>query len=113
MLGETAFFQQGHPACFITDNSDAERNALKTVWPESQRFLCIFHILQQVWRWLCDGSHGIKKEDRRVLMTVAKNLVYADSDETFQDEWNCFCQTPEAQKYNQYMRYSYLCIVDM
>ncbi|XP_050703227.1 uncharacterized protein LOC126988878 [Eriocheir sinensis] len=105
VLGETAFFQQGHPACFITDNSDAERNALKTVWPESQRFLCIFHILQQVWRWLCDGSHGIKKEDRRVLMTVAKNLVYADSDETFQDEWNCFCQTPEAQKYNQYMRY--------
>lgn len=105
MLGESAFFQQDHPSCFITDNSEAERNALRTVWPHSQRFLCVFHILQQVWRWLCDGSHTIRKDDRPTLMDIAKKLVYAASEATFQEDWYAFSQTPEAQKYDNFMRY--------
>lgn len=52
VLGERAFFRQGHPKVFITDNSDPMRKALKTVWPDSEQFLCVFHILQQVWRWV-------------------------------------------------------------
>lgn len=104
MLGESAFFQQGHPSCFITDNSEAERNALRTVWTHSQRFLCVFHILQ-AWRWLCDGSHAVRKEDPPTLMDIAKILVFAGSEASFQDDWHAFGQTPEAQKYDNFMRY--------
>ena len=104
VLGDSAFYKQGHPICFITDNSDAEQNALRMVWPNSERFLCVFHILQQVWRWLCDGSHGVKKEHRQILMHLVKSLVYAESEQKFNGDWHTFIQTPEAQIYDNFMR---------
>ncbi|KAK3889703.1 hypothetical protein Pcinc_006269 [Petrolisthes cinctipes] len=48
VLGEGAFHSQGYPNYFITDNSDPGRKAIRIVWPESQMFLCVFHIVQQV-----------------------------------------------------------------
>lgn len=48
VLGERAFYSQGHPKVFIMDSSDRMRKALRTVWPEAEQFLCVFHILQQV-----------------------------------------------------------------
>ncbi|KAK4300177.1 hypothetical protein Pmani_027605 [Petrolisthes manimaculis] len=105
VLGEIGFFHKEHPDCFITDNNEAQQNGLGMVWPQSQQFLCIFHILRQVWRWLCDGSHGINKKDRPVLMKIAKQLVYASSESDFDYDWKSFCQTPEAKKYELYIRY--------
>ncbi|KAK3884943.1 hypothetical protein Pcinc_010786 [Petrolisthes cinctipes] len=87
VLGESGFFGKGSPDCFITDNSDPERKALKEVWPESELYLCIFHILQQVWRWLCDANHGVKKEERQQLIQVMKQLVYAKSSVDFENYW--------------------------
>ncbi len=51
VLGERVFYSQGHPKAFITDNSDPMRKSLRTIYPESKQFLCVFHILQQVWRY--------------------------------------------------------------
>ena len=68
----------------MTDNCDAERSALRAVWPASAQYLCIFHILQQVWRWLLDTRHGVPKEDRQGLMAATKQLVYAPSPEAFE-----------------------------
>ncbi|KAF0771860.1 SWIM-type domain-containing protein [Aphis craccivora] len=48
-----AFDGKGFPTIFLTDNSDAEI-ALNAVWPNSKSLLCIFHILQDLWRWLWD-----------------------------------------------------------
>ncbi|KAG0718594.1 hypothetical protein GWK47_052130 [Chionoecetes opilio] len=104
MVGQRAFFGQGHPSCFITDDSEAQRNAIKTVWPRSERFLSVFHVLRQTWRWLCDGAHGVKKEHRPTLMTAAKQMVCAESEANFQESWNAFSQSPEAQHYDQYTR---------
>ncbi|CAI6351848.1 unnamed protein product [Macrosiphum euphorbiae] len=36
---KNAFGGQGFPSLFLTDNSDAEINALKTVWPQSRSLL--------------------------------------------------------------------------
>ncbi|XP_066958964.1 uncharacterized protein [Macrobrachium rosenbergii] len=105
MLGDSAFYQQGHPLCFITDNSDAERNALRKVWPNSERYLCIFHILQQVWRWLCDSSHGVKKDHRQLLMQVVKNLLYAKTEQKFNEDWHAVLQTQEAKNYENFVRF--------
>lgn len=102
VLGENGFFKKGYPENFVTDNSDAERNALRTVWPNSQLFLCIFHLLQQSWRWLCDTKHGIKKEDRQLLMKSAQQLVYSPSETEFQEKWTDFLQSSEARQYEQY-----------
>ncbi len=39
------FNGEGYPAIFMTDDSDAEINALSEVWPASKNYLCIFHVL--------------------------------------------------------------------
>ncbi|KAF0295930.1 hypothetical protein FJT64_006641 [Amphibalanus amphitrite] len=69
-LGEKAFYGRQHPECFMTDNCDAERGALRKVWPESAQYLCIFHVLQQVWRWVLDSRHGVPKQDRQRYMAI-------------------------------------------
>lgn len=103
-LGGDGFYRVGHPNCFVTDNCDAERHALQSVWPESHLFLCVFHILQQIWRWLWDSHHGIKKDDCHRLMAVAKQLVYSDSEETFNSIWTSFNGCEDAQTYSRYCR---------
>ncbi|XP_066968606.1 uncharacterized protein [Macrobrachium rosenbergii] len=105
VLGEHGFFGKGFPDSFITDNIDPERKALRKVWPNAQLFLCIFHILQQLWRWVCNTSHGIQKDNRQLLMQVVRKLVYADQVDKFDEVWASFLQSPEAHKYNQYRRY--------
>lgn len=73
------FGKQGYPDVFITDNSEAEINALKSVWPKSSHFLCIFHVAQAVWRWLCDSNHLVSKEDRSGLMNRFRKVLYSHS----------------------------------
>ena len=65
---------------FITDDCEAEKNALKTVWPESRQLLCIFHYLQSWWRWLWDSTHDIPNEKRRPIMNIIRSLVYITSE---------------------------------
>ena len=53
---------------FITDDCDAERNAIKNVWPDGELVLCIFHILQAIWRYIIDSKHHIPKADWKFLI---------------------------------------------
>ena len=52
ILPTSSFGGSDCPAIFVTDDSDAERNALSSVWPEAVLRLCLFHVPQAVWRWL-------------------------------------------------------------
>lgn len=106
MLGDSAFHGQGHPNCFITDGKDTEWRALKAIWPESSVYLSIFQILQQTWQWLCDASHGIKKEQRPRLMMIAKELFYADTHCRFQYHWSAFFQSAENHQFPNFARYA-------
>ncbi|CAG8836584.1 28514_t:CDS:2, partial [Gigaspora margarita] len=65
------------PTIFLTDNSDAERNALELCWPQAVRLLCTFHFLQSFWRWLYNAKHGINKSDRILIMSKMKKILYA------------------------------------
>ena len=82
-----AFYGRGimGPTMFITDDSEAERGALRAVWPNSVQLLCIFHYLQSWWTWLWDRKHGIDKEDRYPIMLLVRKLVY-NSNETEMEE---------------------------
>ncbi|GBN53916.1 hypothetical protein AVEN_22352-1 [Araneus ventricosus] len=79
ILKESAFCNEGGPATFITDDSDAEISALKKTWPQSQHFLCIFHVGQAVWRWLWDSKNGIPNNYRQQLMSHFQQIMYAET----------------------------------
>lgn len=71
----------------MTDNCEAERKSLPATWPTANRFLCISHLLQQVWCWLLDSKHRIQKDNRQDLMAAMKSLVYASSKPEFSEVW--------------------------
>jgi hypothetical protein len=77
LMGEGSFGGRNYPDVFITDDSTAEKNALKSVWRETTQKLCHFHVLQAVWRWLWGSKHGIPKEDRQPLMVGFRKVLYA------------------------------------
>ncbi|KAK4327556.1 hypothetical protein Pmani_001963 [Petrolisthes manimaculis] len=104
-LGESGFYGRGEPQCFITDNCEPERKALASTWPTSKQFLCIFHVLQQVWRWLLDCKHGIPKENRQDLMKMTKSLVYASSKEEFIELWKKVEAHALLEKYSNFKSY--------
>jgi len=70
-----SFDGHGFPKQFIIDDSEAERQALRADWPESSIFLCRFHVLQSVWRWLWDTKHGICNEDRKLLFKLFQSIL--------------------------------------
>ena len=80
LLPNNAFFGRSATLgsqVIMTDNCDELRNALRETWPKSTLLLCVFHVLQQVWRWLYEKAHGISKND-----CVNKNhdkMVYAST----------------------------------
>ena len=65
------------PDVIMTDNCSELREALYEVFPESTLLLCIFHILQQSWRWLFDKKHGVSANDRLEIMRSFRALVHA------------------------------------
>lgn len=81
IIGPTGFGGQGYPLTFMTDDSEAERAALMSVWPESNSRLCLFHVQQAVWRWLWDSKHSITQEDRKPLMQSFQKLVRCHTEE--------------------------------
>ena len=90
-LPPQSFFGRGGitgPKIFLTDNCSEERDALSIVWPSAQLILCIFHVLQQVWRWLHDKNHGIGFFDRPSLLSNSKTLVYAESCVSFENKFH-------------------------
>ncbi|PKC72096.1 hypothetical protein RhiirA1_452730 [Rhizophagus irregularis] len=96
ILPPYAFFGRGPqvgPEVFLTDDSSAERNALEICWPRGIRLLCTFHVLQAFWRWLYDSRHCIKKEDRPLIMTKMKLILYAQSKSEMDRQYNEFKQS--------------------
>ena len=70
----------GYPHVFMTDDSDAVHNALREVWPESQRKLCLFHVPQGNWRWFCDTGNKVAKDDRPILMSEFRSVMLATTE---------------------------------
>jgi len=108
VLPEQSFGCRGYPSVFLTDDSDAERTALQTCWPDADLKLCLFHVPQAVWRWLWDEKHKIDKDDRKELMSEFRRIVYCVSDcdaaiaydEAVNSE--TACEYPHYQQYLQH-----------
>ena len=63
----------------MTDNCDELRNALRETWSKATLLLCVFHVPQQVWRWLYEKAHDISKNYRVKIMTKFRSVVYAST----------------------------------
>ncbi len=100
LFPKCSFFGQGSPDNIITDDSSAEREGLRKIWPNSKLNLCIFHFLQSIWRWLLSSSNGIGKEDRQKLV---HKLVYAKTESGLNDEYETFQSNPIAKTYKNFM----------
>jgi SWIM zinc finger len=104
-LGPAGFQGKGHPMSFRIDDSKAEFNALKSTWPQSVILLCIFHLLQSVWRWLWDSSNKILKEDRPNLMSQFRKVVYASNQIDFDELTKNLLESPLTKKYTKFEKY--------
>ena len=82
LLPKDAFYKRGPnlgPALVMSDDCEAQLQALTAVWPQTQSLLCTWHLLNSNWRWLFNGSHGILKADRPTLLILFRKLVYAQT----------------------------------
>ena len=82
-MGVGAFYDRKDrgPMVIMTDNCSELRDALRIVWPESRLLLCIFHLMQQIWRWLHEKKNNIHKDHRPEILKLVKAIVYASNEE--------------------------------
>lgn len=83
ILPEASFYGRGvdvGPSVIMTDNCGELRAVLHERWPSAVLLLCVFHVLQQVWRWIYDKTHGIAADHRVEIMKLFRLLMYAESE---------------------------------
>lgn len=97
-------YQELDPKIIITDNSAAETAAIREVWPNAIHLLCVFHILQAIWRWLWDSKNAIAANDRPVLMNGFKAILY-NEDLLRIEESFIKCVEENGEKYPQWKTY--------
>ena len=107
MLHSRLLFGKGldGPATIMTDNCAELRDALRNVFPRAVLFLCTFHILQQVWRWIKDSNHGVRQNDMAMMLGLFKNVVYAKTEVELAESYkNLIGDTSTNPKFQSYMQ---------
>ncbi|KAK3912996.1 Zinc finger and BTB domain-containing protein 11 [Frankliniella fusca] len=86
ILPKHAFYGRGPkqgPKIILSDDHSASRNSLRYCWPETVLLLCIFHVLQAMWRYVWNSEHGVKFEHRAEIYFLFRQILYATSEEEF------------------------------
>lgn len=104
-LDQFGFNEKLAPEIFMTDDSDAERNALREIWPTSKGLLCIFHVSQAVWRWLRASDNGILSDDRTILMKQFREIIYTHTVDDSEEKFIAAYHSKEAKKYPNWQKY--------
>jgi hypothetical protein len=72
---------------FMVDKSEAERNAIHTVFPACITRLCYWHGIEALRRWVVKAVNGVNdKADQQLIKDVFKRMVFAETEADF-DEW--------------------------
>ncbi len=59
----------------ITDKSDPERLAIKSVLPGAQVRLCYWHFTEAVRRWLVKATNGVKDKADQILIKDVRGFT--------------------------------------
>ena len=104
ILPDKAFYGRGSqgPQIFMTDDSNAERNALSQAWIEAILLMCIFHVLQAQWTWLWCAKHGIHSNDKVYLLNLFRKVLYAETEDELSKKMTAMMQDPVLLTYPQY-----------
>ena len=108
LLGDNSFYGKGAavgPSIVMSDNCDELRLALRERWPSAVLLLCVFHMLQQVWRWLYDRKHGITADDRAPILKAFKSLLYAETEANLNAQHDTMIQDPIVTRYPNFVSY--------
>ena len=108
LLPAGAFFGRGAatgPKIAMTDDSQVEQSSLSKIWPNVTLLLCVFHLLQALWRWEWNSDRKIDKHDRPTLFNLFKNLLYAKTDSEYVDAKNNLFGDPTVDKYPQFVKH--------
>ncbi|CAN7984532.1 unnamed protein product, partial [Ixodes hexagonus] len=62
------------PRAFVTGDSSAERDALRSTWPEAARFLYPLDVVQAEWGWLSTAENKVGQDERRDLMSAFQKV---------------------------------------
>ncbi|XP_062391790.1 uncharacterized protein LOC134079728 [Sardina pilchardus] len=107
LLPQDAFSGRGDlgPQVVMTDDCQALRQAVLDVYPQTHPILCVFHILQAMWRWLWDANNGVPKTHRQHLLQLFKVLVYARSPSDLDASYHQAIQDSIASQYQKYTKH--------
>ena len=89
----------------MTDNCDELHRNLHINWWNATLLLCVFHVLQQIWRWLYDRQHEVSKNDRVEIMKLFRNLVYGHDVEGYERAYENLFPSLKMQKYKNCVQY--------
>ena len=99
------FGGQHYPKVFITDNSLAEQNAIKSTFPESGSKLCLFHVAQDAWRWLWNSVNKVALGDWKTLMQEFHRIMRSSSVEQADLIYKEACDSHTSKKYGNWRTY--------
>ena len=102
---KSAFYQKGYPANIIIDDSSAEREGLKKTWPDTTIYMCTFHFLQSLWRWLLCSKNNIHRDERQYLMNLVRKLVYAKQESELNGEYQQLKNNTTVNKYPNFRKH--------
>ena len=74
LFPDSSFYGQKYPSVVITDDCTALRNSLKKLFHKSLLFLCIFHVLQNVMRYLWLGKIILDLKITKLSTDYFKNV---------------------------------------
>ena len=108
ILPGEAFFGRGAegPKVIMTDDSTAERTAIRAVWPLCTLLLCIFHVLQAAWRWLWNSRHGIPKNSRSHLLKLIKAIMMSSTVDELEQRHANLKEDETASQFDQFVHYT-------
>lgn len=87
----------------MTGDCKAEQNAIESVWTGITLLLCIFHLLQALWRLEWNSDHKIEKADRPMLLfNLFKFLVYAQTSQDYEKKKRDLFNDDMVKKYPQF-----------
>lgn len=89
ILPSVRFFSKSEgPDIFLTSDSETEKQALRSCFPKSRSLICTSHILQASWTFLLDRKNTFKKENRSLFFTKIKMLLYSQTIEELEMNYN-------------------------
>ena len=89
----------------MTDDCQAEQNALSSTWQSMKLLLCVFHLLQALWRCEWNSDHKIDKCDKPTLFRLFKALLYARNQDEYQEAEKRLFEDETTAKYPQYVQH--------